>query len=122
MISRISNNYIMLFNKKCNRSIMNYVDSKSHMNIFLQVSMTFKGNRAATGPVIYASDVDVCEWFDASSPFFEEIQESWTFMDLRDNYILRGSDELDVPDYYIQTVAHTIRLAENEIIVSTHIH
>ena len=80
--------------------------------------MTFEGNRAAIGPVIYASDVDVCEWYDVRSPFFERIQESWTFMEMRDNYVLRGTRQLDFPDYYIQTVAHSIWLAEDERIVS----
>ena len=86
--------------------------------IINQVSMTFKGNQASTGPVIYASDVDVCEWFDERSPFFEDIQESWTFIDMRDNYIVRGDSKLELPDYYIQTIAHNILLAENAIIVS----
>lgn len=80
--------------------------------------LVFRGNRAAIGPVIYASDVDVCEWYDARSPFFEDIQESWTFMEMSNNYLLRGTSELDLPDYYIQTVAHSIWLPEDKGIVS----
>ena len=79
--------------------------------------LVFRGNRAAIGPVIYASDVDVCEWYDARSPFFEDIQESWTFMEMSNNYLLRGTSELDLPDYYIQTVAHSIWLPEDKGIV-----
>ena len=90
----------------------------NHFSFFLQVQLTFKGNSAAIGPVIYASDVDVCEWFDVRSPFFEHIQEGWTFMDMRENYILRGTKQLDLYDYYIQTVAHSIWLAEDERVVS----
>lgn len=92
------------------------------MWIYFQVQLTFKGNSAAIGPVIYASDVDICEWFDVRSPFFEDIQKSWTFLDMRDNYILRGTKQLDLSDYYIQTVAHSILLAEDERIVSEDIH
>ena len=84
--------------------------------------LTFEGNRAASGPVIYASDVDVCEWFDESSPFFEEIQDSWTFLNMRNNYIVRGSGQLDRSDYYIQTIAHSIWLAKEEQIVNPYPH
>lgn len=83
-----------------------------------QVQLTFRGNSAALGPVIYASDIDICQWSDVHSPFFEDIQESWTFLDMKDNYILRGTKQLDLPDYYIQTVAHSIWLAEDEGVVS----
>ena len=80
--------------------------------------MTFRGNSAAIGPVIYASDIDVCQWYDVHSPYFEDIQESWTFLDMKDNYILCGTKQLDLSDYYIQTVAHSIWLAEDEKVVS----
>ena len=81
------------------------------------MKLIFTGNRATIGPDIYASDVDVCEWYDARSPFFEDIQESWTFLEMSNNYLLRGTIQLDLPDYYIQTVAHSI-LLEGEKIVS----
>ena len=60
----------------------------------------------------------MCEWYDVHSPFFEDIQESWTFLEMSDNYILRGTSQLDLPDYYIQTVAHSLWLSEDEKIVS----
>ena len=87
-----------------------------------QVQLTFRGNSAAIGPVIYASDIDVCEWFDVHSPFFEDIQEIWNFLDMKENYILRGTKKLDLPDYYIQTVAHSIWLAQDKRVVSQDMH
>lgn len=86
------------------------------------MKLTFIGNRAAIGPVIYASDVDVCEWFAVSSPFFEDIQESWTFLEMKDNYILREESQLDIPGYYIQTVAHSLWYSNDQRIVSPYDH
>lgn len=37
---------------------------------------------------------------------------------MKDNYILCGTKQLDLSDYYIQTVAHSIWLAEDEKVVS----
>ena len=51
---------------------------------YFQVHMLFENNRAVSGPVIYASDLDICEWYNVTSPFFsDENANVWSFMELR---------------------------------------
>ena len=66
--------------------------------------MIFENNEAEVGPIIYASNFDACTWFSMSTPFFNSnLQEAWAFMDLRDNYLLRGDTNVLMRDYYFQT-------------------
>lgn len=77
--------------------------------------MVFEGNQAAVGPIIYASNLEVCTWFKVNSPFFNaRPQDGWIFMERRDNYILRGNTRLLKPDLEFQTIIKNLSLAENQ--------
>ncbi len=71
--------------------------------------MLFEGNEAEVGPIMYASSFTACTWFSETSPFFNaDLQEGWTFMDIEDNYLLRGNRRSLRPDYYFQTSVRDI--------------
>ena len=77
--------------------------------------MVFEGNQAAVGPIIYASNLEVCIWFKVNSPFFNpRPQDGWIFMERRDNYLLRGNMRLLEPDLEFQTIVKNLSLAENQ--------
>lgn len=77
--------------------------------------MVFKDNEANIGPIIYASDLEVCTWFSLNSPFFNDNpQDGWIFMETGNNYILRGKLRLLKPGYYFQTIVKIFSLAESQ--------
>ena len=77
--------------------------------------MVFEDNQAAVGPIIYASNLEVCTWFKVNSPFFNpRPQDGWVFMERRDNYLLRGNTRLLKPDLEFQTIVKNLSLAENQ--------
>lgn len=77
--------------------------------------MVFEDNEAAVGPIIYATNLEVCTWFNVNSPFFNsKPEDGWTFMDRRDNYLLRGNGTVLKPDHYFQTDVKRLSLAENQ--------
>ena len=81
----------------------------------LQVNMVFDNNQANVGPIIYASNLKVCTWFNVSSPFFNSVlQNTWTFMDTRDNYLVRGDARVLKRDLYFQTIVNNFSLVENQ--------
>ena len=85
--------------------------------------MLFEDNEAEVGPVMYASSFIACTWFSETSPFFNpNLQEGWTFMDIGDNYLLRGNGRSLRPDYYFQTSVQELSLVgpvDNLSLVST---
>ena len=87
--------------------------------------MVFEGNQAAVGPIIYASNFEVCAWFKVNSPFFNRRpQDGWIFMERRDNYLLRGNTRLLKPDLEFQTIVKNFSLAEDQesIVVCANLH
>lgn len=77
--------------------------------------MLFKDNEADVGPIIYASDLEVCTWFSFKSPFFNaNPRDGWIFMETGNNYILRRKMRLLKPDYYFQTIVKNFSLAESQ--------
>ena len=77
--------------------------------------MVFEDNQAAVGPIIYASNLEVCTWFKVNSPFFNaRPQDGWIFMERRDNYILRKNVKLLNLDEEFQTIIKNISLAKNQ--------
>lgn len=77
--------------------------------------MVFKDNEANVGPIIYASDLEVCTWFSLNSPFFNDNpQDGWIFMETGNNYILRGNMRVLKPGYYFQTIVKNFSLAESQ--------
>ena len=74
------------------------------------------------GPVVYMSGVSACIWNSTSSPFFsydfQDIPKVWGFMSMSDNFILRGVEAINEPDYYIQTTVEylSISLQDNQIV------
>ena len=86
--------------------------------------MVFEGNQAAVGPIIYASNLEVCTWFKVNSPFFNtRPQDGWIFIETRDNYLLRGDMKFLKPDQEFQTIIKNLSLAENQesIVVCVHV-
>lgn len=87
-----------------------------------QVNLTFEDNEAVVGPVVYMSGINACIWNSTNSPFFsydlQDIGKVWRFMTMNDNFILRGSEAVYEPDYYIQTTVEylNISLPENQIV------
>ena len=76
--------------------------------------MLFEGNEAEVGPVMYASSFTSCTWFSETSPFFNpDLQEGWTFMDIEENYLLRGDGRSFRPEYYFQTSVQAISFADS---------
>ena len=77
--------------------------------------MVFKNNAAVVGPILYASDLEVCTWFNVNSPFFNsKPQDGWVFMESRDNYILRGKLKLLKPDFNFQTIVKNFSLSDSQ--------
>lgn len=75
--------------------------------------MLFEGNEAEVGPVMYASSFTACTWVSETSPFFNaNLQEGWTFMEIEDNYLIRGDRRSFRPDYYFQTSVQGILFAD----------
>ena len=71
--------------------------------------MLFEDNEAEVGPVMYASSFTACTWFSETSPFFtSNLQDTWSFMNIEDNYLLRGDRRSLRPDYYFQTSVQSI--------------
>ena len=92
---------------------------------FFQVNLTFEDNEAFVGPVVYMSDMNACIWNSTSRPFFsydfQDIEKVWSFMNMKDNFILRenGSEAIIDPDYYVQTTVEYINISlQDDIIVS----
>lgn len=88
-----------------------------------QVNLSFEDNQAIVGPVVYMSGVSACIWNSTSSPFFsykfQDIQKVWRFMNMGDNFILRGAVGINDPDYHIQTtVQYLIISSQDNNIVS----
>ena len=40
-----------------------------------QVSITFSGNTAITGPAIYANQLDLCSWYTNRPPYFNDTSQ-----------------------------------------------
>ena len=77
--------------------------------------MVFENNQANVGPIIYASNLRVCTWFNVSSPFFNSVpQDVWSFIESRDNYLLRGNAKVLKKDHYFQTSVSKFSLAQNQ--------
>ena len=77
--------------------------------------MVFEDNQAAVGPIIYASNLEVCTWFKVNSPFFNaRPQDGWIFMKRKDNYLLRSNMKLLNQDEEFQTIIKNLSLAENQ--------
>ena len=86
----------------------------------IKVSVLFEGNEAEVGPVMYASSFTACTWFSETSPFFTtDLQEGWAFIDIEDNYLIRGERRSFRPDYYFQTSVQSILFADPPGNVST---
>ena len=89
----------------------------------MQVTMLFADNDAKIGPIVFASNFNACTWFDASSPFFNsDLRKGWSFMDIRDNYLLRNGVRVK-SDYFFQTSVQRLSLSspqDSMIMVSTH--
>ena len=52
----------------------------------LQVSVIFEDNSAAVGPLVYASNLDGCLWYDLNNGtayFSNDYTQFWSFMDVR---------------------------------------
>ena len=77
--------------------------------------MIFENNQAEVGPIVYATNLQVCAWFNVSSPFFNsKPQDGWIFMTIKDNYLLRGGMKLSNPESNFQTVVKNFSLAESQ--------
>ena len=70
------------------------------------------------GPVVYMSGVSACIWNSTNSPFFsydfQDIQRVWRFMNMGDNFILRGAEIINEPDYYIQTTVQYLIVSSQD--------
>ena len=88
-----------------------------------QVNMVFAGNDAKVGPIVYASNFSACTWFNSSSPFFKSnLTQGWSFMDIRDNYLLRNGVRVR-SDFFFQTPIQRLRLSspqDSMVVVSGH--
>jgi hypothetical protein len=70
------------------------------------------------GPVVYMSGVSACIWNSTSIPFFsynfQDIHKVWRFMNMGDNFILRGALGINEPDYYIQTTVQYLVMSSQD--------
>lgn len=72
--------------------------------------MLFEGNKAILGPVVYTSDLDPCQWYNETQPFFSlDRSNIWPFMEMRDNYVIRINESVS-PDDYVQTDIHFLEI------------
>lgn len=83
--------------------------------------MVFENNSAVAGPVIYASDLDICEWYSRTSPFFSDNNTVvWSFMEL--GYSDRSICFVDMMSFIFSmsnTIGRTILFADQGKSLST---